>query len=163
MVFRWTALFVFANILVGASFAQSSSGSTASHACASIVQAVERLACYDRTFGVEASASQSQPAVQTALPVAEFGFTAEQAQRQKPRSAGSDAPDSIATAVAAIETRASGKFVVSLTNGQVWVQVEVNERARLERGDAVTIRKALMNSYLLVTPGGVATRVRRLR
>jgi len=93
----------------------------------------------------------------------DFGFTAAQIRSQNSEVADVEAPASITSAVAAVETRASGKFVVSLANGQVWRQVEVNERARLEKGDAVTIRKAALSSYLLVTPNGVATRVRRNR
>jgi hypothetical protein len=54
-------------------------------------------------------------------------------------------------------------MVVTLADGQVWAQLDPDTRAKLKVGDTVTIRRAALGSYLLVTPSGMATRVKRLK
>ena len=54
-----------------------------------------------------------------------------------------------------------GELVVTLENNQVWVQIDVDNKARVKAGDTVTIKRGTLGSYLLVSPNGVATRVRR--
>jgi hypothetical protein len=53
---------------------------------------------------------------------------------------------------------------VKLENDQVWEQAEiVTTKARLKPGDVVTIRKAALGSYTLLTPSRMVIRVRRVR
>jgi hypothetical protein len=53
--------------------------------------------------------------------------------------------------------------VVTLENGQVWTQIQVDVRARIAVGDTVTIKKAALGSHMLVTASRYATRVRRVK
>jgi hypothetical protein len=70
--------------------------------------------------------------------------------------------DGIEAAVTGIAYRGTGEMLVTLDNGQVWMQAEAVTHARLRIGDTVTIRKAAMGSYQLLTPGRIAMRVRRI-
>ena len=51
---------------------------------------------------------------------------------------------------------------VALANGQVWVQSEANQNGYLRDGSSVTIKRAALGSYKLVSDT-VSTRVRRLQ
>jgi hypothetical protein len=64
--------------------------------------------------------------------------------------------------VASLQRKPTGEFVVHMENGQVWEQTELNSRARLRPGSAVRIKRGAFGSYLLVTPDGIGTSVRRL-
>jgi hypothetical protein len=45
----------------------------------------------------------------------------------------------------------------------VWSQTEFNSQADVQVGDAITVRRGALGSYLLVTKAGVGTRVRRVK
>ena len=64
--------------------------------------------------------------------------------------------------VSKVEWR-NGVFVVTLDNGQVWLQSERDSRVQLAPKDAVTLRRATLGSWLLSGEQGIAARVRRLR
>jgi hypothetical protein len=120
----------------------------AQHPCAQVRDDTDRLACYDSAFGKPA-----KPA-----PAAEqFGRPA------KPAPAAAAAPASVTAAVTALDRLRDGKFVVTLDNSQVWSQSEINSQALVAIGDTVTVRRAALGSYLLVTKAGIATRVKRVR
>ena len=102
----------------------------------------ERLACYDRTFGTPAAPKPlpDPPASTPAEPV----------------------PEKFTAAVSKIEWR-NGVFVVTLDNGQTWIQSERDSRIQLEPQETVTVRRASLGSYLLAGKQGIAARVKRLR
>ncbi len=130
------------------------------HPCAVVASARDRLACYDAAFPPRAESAQI--AAPDAAPAATFGFTdAQTRERVEKQSDAASQPDSISMAVREVRRRSTGEFIATLENAQVWVQTETNSRARVEPGDTVTIRKAALGSYLLVTEGGIGTRVRR--
>jgi hypothetical protein len=54
-----------------------------------------------------------------------------------------------------------GKIQADLDNGQAWELDEADPL--LAPGDAVTIRRATLGSYLLITPSKRSHRVRRTR
>lgn len=99
-------------------------------------------------------------AVQASDPVAEFGLT-ETAKRAKTPSKPAE-PQSISARVVSLSWRKYGEFVVTLDNGQVWEQIEPMPAAAIRIGDPVTVKKALLGSYTLVTAGKVPTKVRRI-
>jgi hypothetical protein len=134
----------------------------AAQACLRLTDRSQRLDCYDALFG--RPADQRAPAPESQAPaIAEetFGLTQQQIDSRAPESAAPKT-DSIASSVAELKRAQDGKFTVKLANGQVWTQIEINTSAVPRIGDAVTIRRAAMGSFLLVTPRGSATRVRRL-
>jgi len=130
-----------------------------SHACAGVAEPTERLACYDAAFpplsDPEALARAREKAV------AEFGLSTDQLRERDP-SRGRDEPSRIEAAVAGLGQRADGLRVVTLDNGQVWVLTKVTSKGPLNVGDRVKIRAAALGTYMLVTPGGVPLRVRRM-
>ena len=127
---------------------------TAQHPCANVRDDADRLACYDQAFG--------KPAEPVAAPMAQFGYTEQEAKRQAGKSE-SEGPDSITAAVTSLDRKRDGKFVVTLDNAQVWSQSEFNSQADVAVGDSVTVRRGAFGSYLLVTKAGVGTRVRRVK
>ncbi|HQR24960.1 MAG TPA: hypothetical protein PL152_01410 [Steroidobacteraceae bacterium] len=73
------------------------------------------------------------------------------------------APESMTARVTTAAHRLTGELVLILDNGQVWVQIDTETKARVKEGDEVTIRKATLGSYFLVAPNHVLVRVRRVK
>ena len=155
------------------------------HPCAAVDDPAERLACYDETFprpgapdGVEQQAvapvaepteipqPRDIPVVPEAAEgpelVEKFGLTEAQLQARDPERPREERVDRIEATVVGIRHRASGERLVTLDNGQVWLQTEITVRGHLAEGDQVVIRRAALGSFQLVTPGRVALRVRRI-
>jgi len=146
--------------------------------CAAIGVDVERLACYDRIFRAPAvptpaaagaaSTAVGGAATMTVAPAAaappdDFGLTEAAKRAREPEESREKLPESISGTVAKVARQPGGELVVTLENGQVWTQLQVDPRARVSAGDTVTIRKAALGSHLLVTANRYATRVRRVK
>ena len=152
--------------------------------CAAMADDQARLACYDALFRPRDGAPRvSAPAVPAApvsgaatatvavAPVAEtattaeadFGLTEAAKRAREPEESREKLPESISATVAKVARQPAGELVVTLENGQVWTQVQVDSRARIAVGDTVSIRKAALGSHLLVTANSYATRVRRVK
>ena len=97
-------------------------------------------------------------------PVAEFGLTEAAKQAKDPAKAAeaAAAPTSVTAKVISLRFKKYGEFVVTLDNGQVWEQNEPMPSAIVRVGDAVTVKKAVLGSYTLVTAARVATKVHRV-
>ena len=97
-------------------------------------------------------------------PMAEFGLTEAAKQAKDPVRAAeaAAAPASVTAKVTSVRFRKYGEFVVTLDNGQVWEQNEPMSSAVVRVGDTVTVRKAVLGSYTLVTAARVATKVHRV-
>jgi hypothetical protein len=119
------------------------------HPCASLGNDDERLACYDRAFGKPPQPSNG------ASPGPEPGLGDQSPSEKKSAR--------ITATVTAFERRRDGLFVVTLDNGQVWSQTELDSRAEVRVGDTVKLRRGALGSYLLSTSAGIGTRVRRVR
>jgi len=153
----------------------------ASHPCAGIDEDSARLACYDRTFG--RGPASAKPATAAAVPVAaaagtaaaipaadaaakaqrEFGLSETGKRALDDNKSVPQEPESLTATVKSASRRPTGEQVFVLENGQVWVETATFTAARVQPGDAVTVRKGALGSYLLVTPKRVATHVRRLK
>lgn len=152
--------------------------------CAALDDDRARLACYDSIFGrpaapapVDAPAGAAPaaagavagtvaaaPAAATATnPEADFGLTEAAKRAREPEESRERFPESISGTVAKVARQPAGELVLTLENGQVWTQVQVDARARVAVGDTVTIKKAALGSHLLVTENRYATRVRRVK
>lgn len=126
------------------------------HACASIVAPTKRLACYDRAFppahDAQAEASEQarafglQPTPDPAEKAAEAAYNKDMNSR-----------------VASVSSDRDGERLFTLDNGQVWRQTGSSILGLARPGDAITIRTGSFHSYLLITPGGVPLRVKRVR
>ncbi|HET7204927.1 MAG TPA: hypothetical protein VFI92_16320 [Steroidobacteraceae bacterium] len=145
------------------------------HRCASIANDQARLDCYDAAFGRPAASSAAGmtapasgvAASATPAPTAtaksreEFGLSEVDKRARNPQQ--DVEPASITAQVAKLGRRPTGETIVSLADGQVWTQIESENRSRVKVGDTVTIRKGTLGSYLLVGPDGIAVRVRRVK
>lgn len=145
---------------------------TAAEECSAIADDRERLACYDEVFGKPAGAGQQAipAAVAAGAPAAappnadvEFGLSEAAKAAREPEKAKQRFPDSITGAVAAVGFKPTGELVVTLANGQVWIQTDTLSLAKVKAGDTVTIRKGALGSYLLVTASNASTHVKRLQ
>jgi hypothetical protein len=112
-----------------------------------------RLACFDREI---AKFPQSvQPT---------FGVTAAPVPTVERPSSRNDVPVKYLTAtVVELRDRLHAGFVVTLDNGQMWVQ-NANEATRgVKVGDTVTIKPGALGSFWLVGPNGWLTKAHRVR
>lgn len=142
--------------------------------CSHVPDDAERLACYDRLSGraptvrtestaqlpapVRASAVASGPT--TVLdPVAAFGLSQQEIEERDPTGW----TESITGTVGSVSQAASGRYVVTLGNGQAWIQTNTDSYPVLKTGDAVEIRRAALGSYVLNGPRSISWRVRRVR
>jgi hypothetical protein len=132
-------------------------GARLTHSCAAVDDPAGRLACYDAAF------KRPDPAEEAREVIEEFGLTEAQLQARDPERPSRDkGPERIEAQVVSIRHRSTGERIITLDNGQVWLQTEVTIRGPLANGDAVVIRRAALGSFQLVTPGQVALRVRRI-
>jgi len=149
--------------------------------CAAIIGADERLACYDslaRPKPKPAAAANSAPASDKASPrtataasatpttaaataaptAAATSATAAGAAADPAKSFGltkhtapsEEGPNHIQAQVTKVDTDRLGKVRVSLDNGQAWTFN--GPEALIRVGDAVTIRRGALGSFLLTTP-----------
>lgn len=151
--------------------------------CSAISNTAERLACYDRLAGrapaSEAPPSSSAaaappaaapvsaaPAAATAAPrvitTQDFGLSKLQKERANGAANSPGEIKSITAQVTGFREGSDGRPRVLLDNGQAW-EYEEDGDALLAVGDSVTIRRASLGSFLLVTPAKRVHRVRRIR
>lgn len=121
------------------------------HACAILVAATERLACYDQLFrpGEQTVAAPGVP------PKKSFGlYEAEHPAPPPP-------PESLTARVEGVGRSTSGHTTVTLEGGGVW---ELDEaEPLLAAGDTVKIHRAALGSFMMETPSKRKVRVRRLK
>jgi hypothetical protein len=163
--------------------APMAAGAAQAPRCSDLYDDAQRLACYDAAFGKPARpgaaplAPQAPSAVQA--PAQSPAQAAAQASTQVPPRApvapapgariapppaaappAEQAPSSLTAAIASVRRISDERFVVTLDNGQVWEQLERDRAAEVKVGDRVTVRKAALGSFVLVTANKVQTKVR---
>lgn len=139
------------------------------YACAQIQDDTQRLACFDRTVGTLRQAeNEGQVVAVDRAQAAEierdsFGFNLPSLARLLPDLSGTDSEIAdIEMTVARVSERNYGYHAFVMENGQVWLQVEPDNARNVRPGDVVTIRRASLGSFRLVSPrGGQGHRVRR--
>jgi hypothetical protein len=112
--------------------------------------------------GAVAGAAAGTTAAGSANMEDQFGLAPAQVKKKAEPPAEPVAPESIESVLKELTRRRTGELIYTLENGQRWIQVEADTDGKLAPGAAVTIRKASMGSYKLVS-GSVATRVRRIQ
>jgi hypothetical protein len=142
--------------------------------CAGVTDSTARLACYDQ-LAVDVNAAPStfmvpidRERVQT-LQRESFGFNLPSLSRLLPDFSSHDddnnAPaevESLQLQVDRVINRPDGTHRFVMNNGQTWVQVEAQRANNVRTGDTVTVRRAMLGSFLLIpSRGGAAHRVRR--
>ena len=141
-------------------------------ACAAEPEDARRLSCYDKQFRQSAvPTSRPDPAVAPNVPAPpervltaeeRFGLSADLARREHGTTGQPAQLDRLSGRVVAVSYRLRGEAVVTLDNGQVWEQAEVQLRVPLKPGDLVSIRRGALGSFWLSTPAS-GFRARRVR
>lgn len=171
---------ILAACAAGGALAEDPNGLTQ---CSNISNTAERLACYDKLAG-RAPASKAPPsspsatapaaapvraAPAAAAPVPagtsttnDFGLSKVQKERANAVSSSPAEVKSITARVTGFREGPNGRPRVLLDNGQTW-EYEEDGDYLLAVGDSVTIRRASLGSFLLVTPAKIVHRVRRIR
>ena len=113
-----------------------------------------RLACFDREIARAAPSAEQR-----------FGYRGEVARESIDREkAAAPTLERLQAKVLSVTNTASGDWVATLDNGQVWIQVPTGTRFSLRVGDEVTITPGALGSVLLSKgSGGSSVRVRRRR
>ena len=149
-------------------------------ACMKEADATHRLACFDRESATlagesapvakqaapapaaSASAASATPAAAAATVGAaaattqsatdRFGYKGNIAREELDKQkAEEEASGALTSKVTAIATQPNGGLVVTLENGQVWQQKTADLGMHVKVGDQVTIKHALMGSFLLTS------------
>jgi hypothetical protein len=143
-------------------------------ACAQEHDDGRRLACYDqemarteKSYGLSSSQKRKldPPPKAAAEPegTAEPGAAAEAKGAPEAKAARVDAPPPvISSKVQTVVLRRDGRNVITLENGQVWVQGEAFESTEIKTGDPVTIKPGMLGSLYMYLPK-LRTRVTRER
>jgi hypothetical protein len=138
------------------------------YGCATISDAVQRLACFDAAVAELREAETTGRIVAIDEGRAEtiqresFGFQLPNLNRILPTLRNENTVDAVQAAVTQTMARPEGRRAFVLSNDQVWVQLEPQRGGPIRVGDEVIIRRAALGSYLMVPArGGPAHRVRR--
>lgn len=138
------------------------------YACSAIEDAQARLACYDGAVGqLRAAEGAGQIVAVDRLRAEElereaFGFSLPSLPRLFSRSESTPELETTHLEIARVSRRPDGYVTVTMTNGQVWSQIDGRAPRTIREGASVTIRRAAFGSFLLAADaGGAAIRVRR--
>jgi hypothetical protein len=158
--------------------------------CAAVASPEPRLACYDALAhrAADKTASAAAPAIRpgassgavvgneaaatapTAAAPTTAAPTAAEASAADPRNFGLTAvqqhtadvgPKSIAARISIVSSDQNGRVYIVLDSGQTWTVLDND--GRLAAGDAVTIKRAALASFLMMTPSNHSYRVRRVK
>ena len=139
------------------------------YGCAQIQDDAQRLQCYDGAVGrLQQAETQGQVLAVDRAQAQEierdsFGFQLPSLSRLLPNlDGGQDALDNVEMTVARVRVSPTGYHTFEMENGQVWTQVEPENARNVRTGDVVTIRRAALGSFRLISSrGGAGHRVRR--
>jgi hypothetical protein len=141
--------------------------------CVSVADSLERLVCYDRIFGNGQTATAAPPAVAARPPPAAEAprtttATPEFGADQLRRSSGDDeaAPSKLTATVQELRETRPNVFRITLENGQVWQQMDMDSLFHVQVGDTVEINRGRLGGYRMArqSRGGSGwVRVNRLK
>ena len=148
-------------------------------ACMKETDATRRLTCFDRESALLADESApvarqaepapsrpaapapTAPAASAAAPAAataqsaedKFGYRGNvaRANLDKQKEAEQQSFEQLTAKVAELSTLPHGELQLTLDNGQIWQQKTADRPLRLKVGDQVTIKRAMMSSFLLTS------------
>jgi hypothetical protein len=158
---------ILAACAAGRAPAQASDVHKALAPCSGIANSADRLACYDKLAG-RASPPPATPSAAAAASAASAPAavrTEEEFGRSKVQEAAkSNFPPKIKTVtakVAGFGRSPNLRTQITLDNGQIW-EYQDDPDPLLSIGDTVTIKHAMLGSFMLLTPTKVSHRVRRI-
>jgi hypothetical protein len=113
-------------------------------ACRAETDSAKRLACFDREMARIDEPGQSPPAATTVPPPAP---PAERFGLQPEHSA--PLPKKLTAHVTSVSQKSHGRYLISLDNGEVWLQLEDNLGFSPRTGGSVTITRGLTGGYYM--------------
>ena len=135
--------------------------------CIGVSNSADRLACYDKLAG-RVSEPKALPSAAAATPAAAAPASApteEDFGRSRVQEAArTSAPPKIKAVTAKVVSfgrSPNGRTQITLDDGQAWEYQDAPDPL-LSVGDTVTIKRATLGSFILVTPTKVSHRVRRI-
>ena len=135
--------------------------------CQSVVDGVQRLACFDKTVAGMSQAEAKGDLVtidreqRRAVRRQAFGLTLP-TLAMFDRGEKGDEADRITAKIASAARTAGGKWVVTLDDGAVWRQIDDSDIYRTPHaGSTAVIRKAALGSFFMNVDGQQAIRVHR--
>jgi hypothetical protein len=145
--------------------------------CAGISDSLERLVCYDGLFRTGQGTSAPAPTMPAAPPVVPAGVTPPAAPAtansdfgadQLRRSAREDEEEARTMTGTVTELRETRRnvFRITLENGQIWQQMDMDSLFHVEVGDTVEINRGRLGGYRMArkSRGGSGwVRVNRLK
>jgi hypothetical protein len=103
----------------------------------------------------------------TAVPAdlqAEFGMNGElKRKEQGPGAAEPVKLDKLTARITSLSTKAHGESILTLDDGQVWEEAEIESHVPYHVGDEVTIKRGVLGAFYLSTPAVRGMRVKRVR
>lgn len=175
-------------MLVGSAALAADGTLESAQRCAQVQDSLQRLVCYDRVFPPGQApvapapvaapapaptpapvqtprvATAPAPAAVTPAPAADFG--AESVRRREEQRDAEGPPRSITAAVASLRQTRPNVYRMTLDNGQVWDQMDMDVTFSVEEGDAVRIERGRMGGYRMsrTSRGGTGwVRVNRIK
>ena len=130
--------------------------------CVSLKHDAERLACYDRAVRLMQSGNTALPAPS---PENMFGASASiEPARPASGASGQEELRQISGHVTAMRMTTEDKLVVlTLDNGQVWRQQDLDAHLTIDVGDSVTIARASLGTFRITDKRGHSARFKRVR
>jgi hypothetical protein len=138
---KWLAVLV---LISGAAGAADVSLESARR-CAGITDSPARLVCFDRAFSAAETAADAVHQAPADPPTRALG---EESVKRDTTSAEAGRVSLTAKISALRETRRS-VYRISLDNGQVWQQMDMDSQFVVKVGDSIEIRKGRMGGYRL--------------
>jgi hypothetical protein len=130
--------------------------------CVSLKRDGERLACYDRAVELIQSGNTASAAPS---PENMFGASSSIQPAQKPPDAAEHQElQQISAHVTAVHPATEDKLLlVTLDNGQVWRQQDLDAHLTIDFGDSVTITRASLGTFRITDKRGHSARFKRVR
>jgi hypothetical protein len=120
----------------------------AAQACTRLSDDVSRLACYDAALGVTKSPTAQQSDAGKTDAQAKFGDNG----RLHP-DAKADLPKTLTVQVQQVTSLPSGRYRLTLDNGQVWRTTQADWALAFKANDTVTISRMVLGGYEISLAG----------
>jgi hypothetical protein len=153
----WVAKAAFVVLLSGVGFAVSPASAAdgtdeALLNCANEKDDARRLRCFDAV----AAGLRRVPATAAAKLEGKFGARGDLNPEKR------EELSEITAKVTEVSTRPHGELVVTLDNGQVWVERTASSKIKVKAGDTVKIESGALGSFVLIAPNGRSSKVARV-
>jgi hypothetical protein len=120
--------------------------------CAKERDDAQRLSCFDAVV----ASLRPAPAAAAMKPEDKFGARGDLDPEKRAELS------EIAAKVAEVSAKPHGELVVTLDNGQVWVERTANSKLKVKAGDTVKIEAGAFGSFVLIA-NGRSSKVARVR